>query len=397
MKKIIVLGANESSYGIIKTIAKMGFFPVVFSYNKNQSKPPFAEFFYYVQENNVEEVVRISKELKVDGIVPIPVDRPLKWMSLVAEELGLIFIPARLIKNFRDKYAMKSCLLENMIPTAKGMLTSKDSIENETFQNLQFPLIVKPPDQYASRGVSKVNNEDELIKFAKEAIAFSDNGKIIIEEFIEGREFNAEGVCYDGDVEIYAIVEKISGRFPRTIEMGHIIPPLISKNEEKIIIDIVTRAVKALGLKNGAFNTEVKINGNKAYIIEVNGRLAGDFIISHLIKPTTGQDMEKNVVNISLGVKPEKGLRNYINHGLIKFFNLPPNKRIKRINNLNTLKNIQGVIKIHLFYKEGDLVPIVEHMGHRSGFIIVLENSRERLFKLADDVIKQIFSKIEYY
>jgi len=396
-KRIVVLGAGESSHGIIKTIKTMGHDPVVFGTHAEHSKPPFAEFYKVVEENDVRSVVEICKEIGVDGIVPIPVDRTLHWQSQVAHELGLIFIPVEKVENFRNKFIMKLCLQKNGIPCAKGILVNIDELSPGVLEDFSFPLIVKPIDQYASRGVTKANNYNELETYAKETLSLSRIPKVLVEEYIEGREFNAEGVCYNGVIEIYAIVEKISDPFPRTVEMGHIIPANITNKEEKTIVSMITKSVRSLEMKNGAFNAEIKLQNGKGCVIEVNGRLAGDFIISNLILPTTGQDMEKAVVNIALGIPPEKAKRDYIKHGMISFFNLPPYRKIRSIEDFSYLSENPQVLKTHLFYNVGDTTPEVQHMGHRSGFVIVIACSRDSMVKLAEETKEAIMDSIQYY
>lgn len=396
-KKILVIGGADSCLGIIKAIRRLGHLAVVIGANENMPARAFADYYLVAEDGDIESVVLFCKKIGVDAIVPTPVDRTLLWMAKVADKLELIFLSVDATGNFRNKYQMKICLQEAGIKCAKGFLTTKENFNSSLLNDYGFPLIVKPIDAYASRGVVKVNNLNELSVYINEASSFSSNGQIVIEEFIDGREFNAEGVCYDGLVEIYAIVEKIRDPFPRTIEMGHIIPPDITKAEENIILETITKGVLALGMKNGAFNAEIKLQNNQGYVIEINGRLAGDFIISHLLKPTTGQDMEEAVVRISLGLSPEKAMRNYLKYGMISFFNLPAGRKIKYIRDLTHLQDNSNVIWVHLFYKKDDLIPEVIHMGHRSGFVIITAESREELILFSNQIKKEIIHGISFY
>jgi len=395
-KKILVVGAADSCLGIIKTIKRLGYLAVVIATNEDMPAKSIADYYQVVEDGDVDAVVSFCKKIGIDAIVPTPVDRTLLWMAKVAEKLNHIFLAVDAVENFRNKYQMKICLQEAGIKCAKGFLATKDNFSSLLLKNYTFPLIVKPVDAYASRGVVKVNNLTELELYMNEASSFSSNGQIVIEEFIDGREFNAEGVCYNGIVEIYAIVEKIRDPFPRTIEMGHIVPPDITENEEKIILETITKGVLALGMKNGAFNAEIKLYNNQGFVIEINGRLAGDFIISHLLKPTTGQDMEEALVNISLGLQPEKAKRNYIKFGMISFFNLPAGRKIKEIKDFNHLHKNPDIIWAHLFFKKGDIIPEVLHMGHRSGFVIVTANNRTQLFQFADKIKNELIQSISF-
>lgn len=396
-KKILVIGAADSCLGIIKTIKRLGHKTIVVGANEEMPAKAIADYYLVAKDEDVNGVVSYCQQIGVDAIVPTPVDRTLHWMAKVAEKLGLVFLSVKAVENFRNKYQMKICMKDAGINCAKGILASKGNFNSLPLQHYSFPLIVKPIDAYASRGVVKVNNITELELYMNEASSFSSNGQIVIEEFIDGREFNAEGVCYNGVVEIYAIVEKIRGPFPRTIEMGHIIPPDITKNEENIIVETISKAVLALGMENGAFNAEIKLHNKQGYVIEVNGRLAGDFIISHLLKPTTGQDMEEALVKISLGLQPDKARRNYIEHGIISFFNLPAGGKIKEIKDFNQLHKNPNIIRVHLFYKKDDIIPEVLHMGHRSGFVIVTAINRKELFQFADKIKDEVIHSITFY
>ena len=394
-KNILVLGAAQSCLGIIKTIKRMGHKALVVGNNKDLPGIKIADHYLITEDNHVDEVISFAKKTGVDGIVPTPVDRPLVWMAQVAERLKLPFLSVEAAQNFRHKYRMKQCLQNAGVPCAKGILVeSPDNLE-EALDGFSFPLIVKPIDGYASRGVVKVDNHIELKQYAREAASFSSNAHFVVEEFIEGREFNAEGVCFQGTVEVYAIVEKVRDPFPRTIEMGHIVPPDITSEEEEIVVDTVSRAVLSLGMANGAFNAEIKIHEGKGSIIEVNGRLAGDFIISHLLKPTIGQDMEEAVVNIALGIAPEKARRAYQKHGIISFFNLPPQKRIEKVHDFSKLYDDKDLIWAHLFFQEGDIIPQVMHMGHRSGFVILTARNRKKLLETTEALKTKILNLIE--
>jgi hypothetical protein len=60
-------------------------------------------------------------------------------------------------------------------------------------------------------------------------------------------------------------------------------------------------AIKALGLENGASHTEIILdeNGN-CNIVEVAGRMGGDFIGSHMVQLSTGFDFLMATVDVAL-------------------------------------------------------------------------------------------------
>ena len=69
-----------------------------------------------------------------------------------------------------------------------------------------------------------------------------------------------------------------------------------------IIYDITRKALNALGLRNGASHSEYKITEDgRIVIMEVGGRMGGDFIGSELVHLSTGYDFVKGVINVALG------------------------------------------------------------------------------------------------
>jgi D-alanine-D-alanine ligase len=88
-----------------------------------------------------------------------------------------------------DKDVMKRLLRDAGIPIGKFM-TLKSGRALPSFTELRadlgLPLFVKPANMGSSVGISKVHNEDELDAALREAFAY--DRKVIIEEFIPGRE-----------------------------------------------------------------------------------------------------------------------------------------------------------------------------------------------------------------
>ncbi len=87
-----------------------------------------------------------------------------------------------------DKDVMKRLLRDAKIPIPKFLVFNKG--EDLSFakikKELGSPLFIKPANMGSSVGISKVKNKKEFEKATKEAFYF--DNKIVIEEFIDGRE-----------------------------------------------------------------------------------------------------------------------------------------------------------------------------------------------------------------
>lgn len=74
------------------------------------------------------------------------------------------------------------------------------------------------------------------------------------------------------------------------------------------IFEITRRALDALGLTSGASHSEYKITKDgRIVVMEIGGRMGGDFIGSDLVRLSTGYDFLQGVIEVALGetIHPE--------------------------------------------------------------------------------------------
>jgi D-alanine-D-alanine ligase len=97
------------------------------------------------------------------------------------------------------------------ISVAKSEILIRNNFENpdEVAAKLRFPVFVKPNNGGSSIGMSKVNQPSDEFGMAVEK-AFKEDDQVLIEEFIEGREFTAGVFKSAGKVIVLPITEVIS-------------------------------------------------------------------------------------------------------------------------------------------------------------------------------------------
>ena len=123
----------------------------------------------------------------------------------------------------------------------------------------------------------------------------------MIEEFIEGREISVEFISYKGVHYPLQITDKVTTEAPNFVELEHHQPSAISDDMFATIYSVTKDALNALGLTNGASHAEYKITPDgRIYIIEIGGRMGGDFIGSDLVRLSTGYDFLKGVIDVSI-------------------------------------------------------------------------------------------------
>jgi len=141
-------------------------------------------------------LVRRIKELKVDVLINLCEEfrsRPQLEANVAAifEALAIPFTgcPSKALGICQDKFKAKAILNAFGLPTARGMLvTSAD----QKIDNVPFPAIVKPNQEDASLGIyqDSVVRDPQALHERVNKIIDAYKQPALVEEFIQGREFN---------------------------------------------------------------------------------------------------------------------------------------------------------------------------------------------------------------
>lgn len=303
-KSLCVIGANDFQDQLIRKAHELGFETHVFAWEDGAVGKKNADKFYPISIVEKEKILEICKKVKPDGVVSIASDLAVVTVNYIAKELGL---PGNSLDSTivsTNKYQMRRCFKENGVRTPGFELVS--CVKDCENINLKYPLIVKPTDRSGSRGVTKVYNIDDMKKAVRDCIDVSFEKKAIIEEFIDGEEFSAEFINFNGEHHMLAITKKFTTGVPHFIETGHMQPAAVSTPTAEKIKKEISKALDALKIMNGAAHPEFKISEDgEINIIEIGGRMGGDCIGSDLVKISTGYDFLKMTIDTACGTAPD--------------------------------------------------------------------------------------------
>lgn len=393
-KSVLIFGGGNNQITLIQAVKTCGYISVVIDPNENAVGKNYTDYFEIVKPDDFENTCKIVEKYDVKGIVTSQMENPLRLMARIAEKYNFIFPTVEQIEICRNKYLMKKVLQKNNIPVAKGKLfSSSDEITLDSLKGFEFPLIIKPIDAFSSRGVIKANSFIDLKLNEQITRNFSSDKSIIIEEFIEGKEYSIESLTYNGETTVIQYTSKIITDYPNTVEIGHIQPAELTENENKEIDKVVKSAIEVIGLKNTATHIEIKIHNGKVVVIEIGARLGGDYISSDLTLLSTGINMDEGAVRIAMGEKPQI-IRKNEKYSMIKYITLLPGKRIGKISeNIKLLHN--NTEKFILSVKEGDITQEITDSSKRAGFFIINGNSYDDLFQKSSEIENQFYNYIE--
>ncbi len=171
-----------------------------------------------------------------------------------------------------------------------------------------FPLVVKPVDNMGSRGVIRCNQAADLLSAIAGARSFAREGAIILEEWIPGQEYSLDAIVIDGIARVTGIGIRHIYFPPYFVEMGHSIPAPLGVDEERVLTDVFKRAIKALGITNGAAKGDIFLipddKGPKAMVGEVAARLSGGYMSGWTYPAATGVPLTEIGLRVALGEQP---------------------------------------------------------------------------------------------
>lgn len=298
-ERIAVLGANEPLIPFYRQAKALGYEIIGIAVEKGAVCKPYCDRFYPISFADKDKVVDICRIEKVDGIISFSLESALPTVAYVAKTLGLISNSEESIKLTQSKFAQRRALEKNGIPVPKYYL-----IENESeLGNVQcrFPVIVKPVDSGGSQGICKVESKDKLAEAYNYARTYSRTSNVIVEEFVDGREFSVEYISHQGKHYFLQITDKVTSGAPRFVEMQHHQPANIPESVWTRIQQMVEKALTALKIENSASHTEIKWNSNdELYIIETGARMGGDYITSDLVRLSTGYDFVEGAIKLAV-------------------------------------------------------------------------------------------------
>lgn len=305
MKKIAIIGANDFQNPLIIRAKELGYETHVFAWKDGSIGEQTADFFYPISIVEKDKILQKCKEIGIDGITTIASDLATVTVTYVAENMGLAGNSIECCKKSTNKYLMRKAMLDGGISTVKfAKIYDVDNLNG--IEGMEYPLIVKPTDRSGSRSITKINKKAEL----KDAILRAQNDSFedcaIVEEYIEGKEYSAEGISYKGNHKLLTITEKKTTGAPNFIETGHIEPAIVSDEMKQKIYNELSKAFDSLEITNGATHSEFKItpDGN-VKIIEIGARMGGDCIGSDLVHLSTGYDFVKMVIDVAMGDEPK--------------------------------------------------------------------------------------------
>lgn len=273
MRHFFIIGGSSMQREFLRCVKRAGFITHIFDYDANCVCKNEADFFHLISIDEKEAIFKLALEYNIAGIGTSASELANITSCYVGEKLNLGTNSYQVALNTTDKSKMKEIFKHFNIPCA-SFVVAQDKKELERL-DLKFPLVLKPSDRSAGRGVILVRDKNELLEHFEHSQNLAYNKKVLLEEVLEGRQFSVETISSHSKHCIITITEEYLRNSNDFLETEQLVPARVSDEEKALIKKECQKVLDAFEIKFGAAHIELKLNENGVKFIEIASRMGG--------------------------------------------------------------------------------------------------------------------------
>lgn len=308
-------------------------------------------------------VAQVHAQTPFDGITTTA-DFHVPQAAAAAQALGLPGLTFHGAMNARNKYLMRERLRQReprLNPAYARVISEQDIAAAVT--SVGFPCIAKPLNNNNGNSVRLVESEAELRDYWAWSKSWTTNSSkqkledgFLVEALIAGIEVSVETTqALNGTRQLIGVTGKTLAGIERGhfVEAAHCFP--LDGTDVDLIFSEVSSALDALEVTCGVIHTECRITPIGIKIIEVNPRLAGGKIGSHLVKLATGANPLQHVIDIAFG-RNVMWTRTFSRGAAIRYLWADCDGGFAGLENQDELLSFPGVVEVLVLKDSGEPV-----------------------------------------
>ncbi len=380
-KRILIVGGGPNQLGFIRKAREMGLFTAVVDGDAGAPGLAGADRGETGDIRNAAVLEALARALGVDGIFP-GAELAVEAVASACAALGLPGIPPETARRVRDKAAMREALEKAGFGTPRFRTARNAAEAASAARELGFPLVIKPSDGNASKGVQTVSGMEDIAPAFEHAAQASSGGGVLLEDYMEGEEYCVDGLAHEGEFHLGGITGKERSVLPYRYDLGIFMPPPLTPRQEQAIEETVRAALKAIGFGQGLVHAEVILDEaaslersaagppSGCHIVEIAGRPGGGRIPTDLIPLVYGADFPADCIRVILGEAPVSKRRHC--RGAALYWLPGASGLVERVEGCDEARRMPGVRDLVIGVKPGDeLGPAVDCVGRdRIGYVL---------------------------
>ena len=389
--RVLVVEPMSAGTALLGAAHDLGLETVVLSYDRDDRRLPDRvrqdiDTLVVVDTNDeaamLEAAVRLHGQRGFAGVLP-GFEFYVPAAARIAARLGLPGLAADSVAEVRDKALMRRTVQAAGLRVPRYVAPASAAELDAAAAVVGFPCVLKPTDSAGSVHVSRVDTPAELRDAYRELtddqrldLGRRLDGRVLLEEYLDGPEFSVEGYVVAGRVTVVAVTRKLLGAEPYFVELGHVVQADLAPAERRAVEAYTAAVVAALHVTVGPFHCELRLPGGEPVLIELAARMGGDHI-PDLIRIATGVPLPHLSVAVHTGLDPQDiplGSPRAKYAG-VHFFTAPDQGGYRTVHGLERLRARPDVLAAELYLSPGLAVPPAHDFRGRIGHVIYTSDS----------------------
>lgn len=323
----------------------------------------------------LDTVLRLLKH-KPDAVLAVD-DSGLELAALLNERLALSANPPDAVRRLRDKLAFRQMQKEHGLPCPEFHHLPSEIDPATLLPQIKWPAVVKARRLSGSRGVIRADNAGEYLKaisWVRSIQAKADRDAprlgVVIEDFIPGREYALEGMLDNGKLTTLALFDKpdpLDG--PYFEETIYVTPSRLPGRSQQEIHRAVERACRLARLVTGPVHAELRLNGERVWLLEVAARSIGG-LCGTALNHALGMTLEELILRHAL--KRPVATSSSSEGAGVMMIPIPKRGIYLGVHNLESALQVPGITGIRITAEPGQIIAPPPEGASYLGFIFSL-------------------------
>ena len=252
-------------------------------------------------------IEELHRRAPLDAVVAVD-DVGQRAAAAACARIGLRCNPPQAVSASRDKAAMRRALAAAGVAQPEHRVATAGDDVAALAAEVGLPCVVKPVSLSASQGVIRADDARAAEAAARRIRAILEcagedaGGPLLVERYVPGGEVAVEGLLRAGRLEVLAVFDKpdpLEG--PYFEETIYVTPSRLPTDALQRIERLTQATADALGLREGPVHAELRLDGDRAWVLELAARSIGG-LCSRALRFGTGATLEEVILRHALGL-----------------------------------------------------------------------------------------------
>lgn len=272
--KLLIVGASVYQHHIYHTAQALGFEIYAIDQNPDAKMLSVADDYRVIDIYDVDQAVEYAETVGIDAVATVNLDQGMRAVTQIQSKLGLPHKELDKVIESTRKDLMRKAWSEVGLNNPTHQIFDGEEIAEavEYAEEATDKLIVKPVDNAAKRGISRISPDDNAVaEKLTNAFNASEINRVIIEEFIDGDLYFVPTYVHEGgDITTSVISQQITDELVQVRYDG---PPEIGKDAKKSIVEVAETAAACFG--PGPYHTEIIFSPERGpFLVETSPRIS---------------------------------------------------------------------------------------------------------------------------